>query len=112
MAYDKKTQLAYRYRYLVKAYARLEDYGEYIYAEPTEYAHGHTIGDCWIVNARGEIHPNYSVCPTPFNVNDLENPRKVTIPRYYSCDTCGASMSAYLYRKGQGLCPTCVDAMQ
>jgi hypothetical protein len=30
---------------------------------------------------------------------------------WLECDECGALMTKYLYTKGQGLCPRCIDAI-
>ena len=30
----------------------------------------------------------------------------------FQCDNCERAISQYQYRKGQGLCPVCIDAMQ
>jgi hypothetical protein len=52
-------------------YYNQHPYSGYIYAKPVDYAVGHYIGDCWIVNKDGEIHPGYNCSPVPFNINSL-----------------------------------------
>lgn len=33
-----------------------------------------SIVDCWIVNAKGEIHPGYNCSPVPVSVSNIEFP--------------------------------------
>ena len=46
----------------------------YHYAIPVEYADGCVIGDCWIVNAQGQVHPGFNISPVPHNISCLSNP--------------------------------------
>ena len=65
--------LRYGYRYEIKD----PDSKRYRYAEPVAYADGCQLGDCWIVDAKGNVDPGYSASPTPFQIDSLKNPRKV-----------------------------------
>ena len=49
------------------------EYGRYVYVKPVDYADGTWIGDCWIVNKAGRIHPGYNVSPVPFHRDSVED---------------------------------------
>lgn len=36
-----------------------------------EYANGCIMGDCWVCDEQGNIHPGYNVCPIPISVESL-----------------------------------------
>ena len=38
---------------------------------PVDYAHGCVMGDCWVCDERGEIHPGYCNSPVPVDVDSL-----------------------------------------
>lgn len=69
---DMAKVMRYGYRYTNKGAG--EDEGQYRYAEPVEYADGAWLGDCWLVNAAGEIHPGYNASPVPLHAANLTNP--------------------------------------
>lgn len=43
---------------------------EYFFAVPEEYAHGSSLGDCYIVNEKGEHKPGYEF-PVPMRISDM-----------------------------------------
>jgi hypothetical protein len=53
-----------------------DEYGQYIYVTPVEYADGAWLGDCWIVDARGNVHPGYNVSPVPFHRDSVTEVRR------------------------------------
>lgn len=68
----------YGYRYKVKkSSAYWEQYARYKYAQPVAYADKCVIGDCWIVDDRGDIHPGYSNSPVPLCVQALSEPEQI-----------------------------------
>ena len=38
---------------------------------PVEYANGCTLGDCWVCDKDGNIHPGYNVSPVPVSIESL-----------------------------------------
>ncbi|MBS7671426.1 hypothetical protein [Croceicoccus gelatinilyticus] len=49
-----------------------DEYGKgYDHVEAYEGADGCYIADCWVVNAKGDIHPGYAESPIPINFNSL-----------------------------------------
>lgn len=53
-----------------------EEYGRYTYVKPVEYADGAWLGDCWIVDSRGRVHPGYNVSPVPFHRDSVREVKK------------------------------------
>jgi hypothetical protein len=45
--------------------------GKYKYAVPADYADGCWMGDCWIVDIDGNVHPEYNVSPIPLHADSL-----------------------------------------
>ena len=44
----------------------------YLYVEPVEYADGTWLGDCWMVDKHGNVHPGYNVSPVPFHRDSVK----------------------------------------
>lgn len=38
---------------------------------PVEYADHCTLGDCWVCDKNGKVHPGYNVSPVPVCVDSL-----------------------------------------
>lgn len=43
---------------------------EYKFLRATDYNNS-PIGDCWIINRVGKIHPGYNVSPIPVNIDNV-----------------------------------------
>jgi len=67
--------MRYGYRYTNKGAG--EDEGSYCYAEPVEYADGAWLGDCWLVDEYGNVHPGYNVSPVPLLAENLARPVRI-----------------------------------
>jgi hypothetical protein len=65
--------MRYGYRYTNEN----ADEDEYRFAEPVEYADGAWLGDCWLVDEHGGVHPGYNVSPVPILAKNLTDPVKV-----------------------------------
>jgi hypothetical protein len=66
------TVLRYGYRYEFKISQQV--YGKhYVYAEPVDYADNSYLGDCWITDCIGNVHPGYSISPVPVMASQLCN---------------------------------------
>lgn len=61
------------YRYEIRPRSRLDDYGHFHYVIPAHYADGCDLGDCWLVDLAGNVHPGYNVSPIPFCASSLRN---------------------------------------
>lgn len=68
MSFKKKTV------YLLKDPEHFDDeeYGSgYDHVETYGDCDGMYITDCWVVNAKGEIHPGYNECPVPVRFDNV-----------------------------------------
>jgi hypothetical protein len=76
--FGRSRKMRHGYRYQLKD--KRDQFGQptrYHYVEPVEYADGSVIGDCWIVDRRGNKHPGYNVSPVPFHVDQLGKGRRI-----------------------------------
>lgn len=56
----------------VEFYTDCADDGRtYQFARSAIYTTGTKVGDCWIVDDRGSIHPGYDKSPTPMDISNL-----------------------------------------
>lgn len=72
---DEKLCFGYRYELNDEWKEYYDNQGGvgYHYAVPTDYADNCIIGDCYIVNTEGRIHPGFNVSPVPHNISSLSN---------------------------------------
>ena len=65
----KRMFTGFRYK-LKEPYDRANP--KYRYAQPAEYADGCVMGDCWIVDQVGRVHPGYCNSPVPLDASRLD----------------------------------------
>lgn len=49
----------------------VENMGKYRYLRAADY-NDCPIGDCWVVDALGNLHPGYNKSPIPVNIEDVK----------------------------------------
>lgn len=67
------------FRYFVPRKERTwDDLGRFFYAEPASYADYTGLGDCWIVDSEGQVHPGHTAAPMPMRVSQLKMGVRIT----------------------------------